>query len=67
MLSDFHRGKHSGSWGSLLIDISSICLLALSLSGLALWISLRKRRRLGLASMALSMGFCICAGLYCLL
>jgi hypothetical protein len=61
-LTDLHRGQATGAAWSLIIDGFSILLLFVSLTGLVLWISLQRRRRLGLIILTLS--FVVCAGVY---
>lgn len=51
-LGEVHTGKTSGTLGGLLLDAVALLLIALSASGLYLWASLPKRRRLGLLLIA---------------
>ena len=67
LLTDLHRGEHSGAGGGLLIDATSVLLLLISLTGLVLWVTLPKRRRHGVAAGALGVGFFVCICVYCLL
>ena len=43
MISDLHRGKNAGTAWSWLIDISAIIILALSLAGYILFLSIKSR------------------------
>ena len=43
MISDLHRGKNAGAAWSWLIDISAIIILALSLAGYILFLSIKSR------------------------
>jgi uncharacterized protein len=52
-LVDLHRGKAAGKQWGLLIDATCILLLAISLTGLLMWSSLKTRWRLGAASFVL--------------
>ena len=52
-LTDLHKGKNAGGVWSLLIDSVSISLLFISLTGLILWLSLKKRILIGIAALSL--------------
>ncbi|MBL4849545.1 MAG: PepSY-associated TM helix domain-containing protein [Planctomycetes bacterium] len=52
LLGEIHTGKHTGTLGGLLVDVTAVILATLSLSGLYLWAGLPKRRKLGLAALA---------------
>jgi hypothetical protein len=52
VLTDLHMGHGSGKVWRWVIDATSVLLLAASLSGLTLWISLPRRRRIGFAALA---------------
>ena len=67
VVGDLHRGKRSGGLGKLLVDATAILLVSISLSGFVLWITLPKRRRLGLAALALTVGLLAVSGAYLLL
>jgi len=54
LLTDLHKGANTGKGWKLVIDGTSILLVLGSLTGLILWISLPRRRALGIA--ALSVG-----------
>lgn len=56
IFTDLHRGQGTGAGWKWLIDITSLSLLAAALTGLVLWTSLPRRRRVGLASLALGIG-----------
>lgn len=43
LINDLHRGKNSGTAWSLLIDISAILIVALSLAGFILFLSIKTR------------------------
>jgi len=64
LLTQLHKGEGSGSWGGLLIDITSLSLILLSITGLILWFTLKKRRQPGLAAIVLGAGFFVCVSLY---
>ena len=61
-LDDLHRGKDSGKVWSLIIDASALLLLIGSLTGIIMWFTLPRRRKLGLIS--LTAGIAICAVIY---
>lgn len=63
-LSDLHKGKAAGSAWKLIIDATCVFLIAISLTGLTLWASLRRRRRKGL--IALAVGVVVCVAVYLL-
>jgi uncharacterized protein len=52
-ITDLHKGKYCGAAWKLVIDAVCVLLLTVSLTGLVLWTSLRTRRRLGFAALAL--------------
>lgn len=47
VLADVHRGHHTGAGGSVLVDVAALVLLSVSVTGLVLWASLRRRRLWG--------------------
>jgi hypothetical protein len=55
VLTDLHMGHGSGRAWRWVIDATSILLLVASLTGLTLWISLPRRRRVGLAALAVGL------------
>jgi hypothetical protein len=55
VLTDLHMGHGSGKAWRWVIDAASILLLAASLTGLTLWISLPRRRRVGLAALTVGL------------
>lgn len=55
VLTDLHKGERGGTLGGLLVDATAILLLVISLTGLALWLSLPRRRRAGLVAIVLSL------------
>jgi hypothetical protein len=52
VLTDLHMGHGAGRAWRWVIDATSILLLVASLTGMTLWISLPRRRRVGLAALA---------------
>ena len=46
LLLDLHRGKQSGRWW-IAIDVAGLLWVVSSLTGIVLWVQLRKRRALG--------------------
>jgi hypothetical protein len=63
-LTDLHTGEHAGPWWPWLIDSTAIFLFFAAVSGLILWISLPKRRTLGLIALAASIAICLAVYLY---
>jgi hypothetical protein len=63
-LTELHKGDRSGSLGGLLIDLAAILLVLISLSGFLLWISLPKRRKLGIAALVFALGLLGISALY---
>jgi uncharacterized protein len=61
-LDDLHRGKDSGRAWSLIIDASALLLLIGSLTGILMWFTLPRRRKLGMISLAA--GVAVCAVIY---
>ena len=51
-LDDLHRGKDAGGSWSILIDATAVLLLIGSITGILMWFALPRRRRLGLAALA---------------
>jgi hypothetical protein len=51
LLTDLHKGASSGSSWRFVIDATSGFLFLASLSGLVLWISLPRRRRIGVGAL----------------
>ncbi len=47
-LGDLHKGKYTGKWWPLVIDVTAWLLIAVSLTGLTIWCGLAKRRTIGL-------------------
>jgi hypothetical protein len=58
-LDDLHRGKDAGRAWSLIIDTSAVLLLLGSLTGIVMWFTLPRRRRLGVISLAAGIAICI--------
>ncbi|MBL8896550.1 MAG: PepSY-associated TM helix domain-containing protein [Planctomycetes bacterium] len=52
-MNDLHKGRHTGSHWSLLIDVSAVLGVLVSATGLLLLFCLKKRRRTGLVVIAL--------------
>ena len=50
-MTDLHTGKNAGDVWRRVIDATAIFLFLASLSGAILWISLPKRRKLGVAAL----------------
>jgi uncharacterized protein len=61
-LDDLHRGKDSGRAWSLIIDASALLLLLGSLTGIIMWFTLPRRRKLGMISLA--GGIAVCGVIY---
>ena len=59
VINDLHMGRDSGGSWSLLIDVTAWLMTFVSISGMALLLALPKRRRLGLAAMAVGLAACI--------
>lgn len=59
LLSDLHKGTGTGGSWRLMIDATALFLLFSSLSGLVLWISLPKRRTLGIIALVVSVAGCL--------
>lgn len=55
VLTDLHMGHGAGAAWRWVIDITALLLLGASLTGLTLWISLPRRRRVGLAALAVGL------------
>lgn len=58
LLNDLHKGRDSGKRWGLLIDISSIFLTLVSLSGLVMLFFLRKKRISGLVLLGIGTAVC---------
>lgn len=52
VLNNLHRGRYSGPWWGLMIDLSGVLIVLACLTGLVLWVVLPKRRTVGLAAVA---------------
>jgi hypothetical protein len=61
-LDDLHRGKDTGRAWSAIIDASALLLLLGSLTGILMWFTLPRRRKLGILS--LGAGIAICVAIY---
>ena len=59
LLADLHTGKSTGNAWPFIIYSTAILLFFASVSGLILWISLKKRRTIGLVALAVSVAICI--------
>jgi uncharacterized protein len=55
LLTDLHKGASAGNGWKWVIDATSILLVVGSLTGLILWISLPRRRKLGLVALAVGL------------
>ena len=53
LINNLHRGRYSGPVWSWVIDVSALLILLASITGFILWLALPKRRKLGIASIAL--------------
>jgi hypothetical protein len=62
LMADLHKGTGSGGVWRVMIDGTAIALMFASLSGLVLWLSLPKRRTLGVVALVVSVVGC--AGVY---
>ncbi len=60
VLSNLHKAADTGSSWKRVVDATAILLVLISLTGLVLWMTLAKRRTLGLISLAVSV--VVCAG-----
>ena len=60
LLTDLHKGASAGSSWKRVIDGTSILLVLGSLTGLILWISLPRRRTLGLVALTLGLLSSLC-------
>jgi len=58
IMSNLHKGTHTGGPWRLIIDGTAIFLAFAALSGLVLWIALPKRRMLGLIALAVCLVLC---------
>jgi hypothetical protein len=65
LMADLHKGTGSGTPWRLFIDATALFLLFASLTGIILWISLPKRRTLGI--IALIASIVLCGGCYLLM
>jgi len=59
LVADLHSGKNVTTAWNLVIDGAAILLFLGSLSGAILWISMPKRRMLGIAAIGLSVALCV--------
>ena len=65
IMSDLHRGASGGKWWKVFIDATAVLLVLAVMSGLAVWLSLPKRRFWGVV--ALATGLLVAASAYLLL
>jgi uncharacterized protein len=63
-IADLHTGDHTGRVWPWFIDATACFLFFAAVSGLILWISLPKRRTLGLIALAASIVICLAVYLY---
>jgi hypothetical protein len=61
-MDDLHRGKDSGKAWSVIIDASALLLLIGSLTGIIMWFTLPRRRKLGMISLVA--GIAVCVAIY---
>ena len=66
VLTDLHKGDHSGRVGGLVIDATAVLLGTISVTGVALWLAMPRRRRLGVTALALVAGLLAVAAWYVL-
>jgi hypothetical protein len=62
MMTDLHTGEHSGRWWPWVIDCVAVFLMFACVSGVILWITLPKRRKIGIIALVVSVG--LCGGIY---
>jgi hypothetical protein len=62
--NDLHKGRHTGSSWSLLIDVSAVLGVLVSATGLLLLFCLKKRRRSGTLIVLLGAALCIAVAVY---
>lgn len=65
LLNDLHKGRSSGAGWSIVIDACAIVMILSALTGLILWLTLPRRRTLGI--IALVLGLLIGVGVYWML
>src|SRR6185503_1676346 len=58
-LTDLHKGTGTGELWRRVIDAASIFLFFASLTGLILWMSLSKRRAIGILCLIAGIGACL--------
>jgi hypothetical protein len=58
-LGHLHKGEDTGQAWHRVLDATSILLAVISLTGLLLWMTLAKRRTLGLIALVVSLGACL--------
>ena len=61
VLHDLHMGRDSGRGWSMVVDLSAWLMIFVSISGLVLLFSLRKRRGLGTVAMLIGAGMAVVA------
>jgi hypothetical protein len=54
-LAEVHQGKRSGSLGGLLIDVAALVLVLAAATGMTLWMTVPRRRALGITALAISL------------
>lgn len=55
LLTDLHKGERGGAAGGLVVDAAALLLLTISLTGLALWWAMPRRRRAGLIALGVAL------------
>lgn len=54
LLTDLHKGERGGGLGRLLVDAAALLLLTISISGLAMWWAMPRRRKAGVIAFGLA-------------
>ncbi|MFT3787196.1 MAG: PepSY-associated TM helix domain-containing protein [Tepidisphaeraceae bacterium] len=52
LINNLHRGRYSGVFWSIVIDVTALLIAIACFTGVVLWLVLPKRRKLGLAGLA---------------
>ena len=56
VITALHKGDHADGWWKFLMDVAAGLFILAVLSGLVLWLSIPRRRRLGLIALLLGLG-----------
>jgi hypothetical protein len=62
VINDLHKGRDTGKWWAIIIDVSAALMVLVSLTGLVLIFFLQKRLMTGLVSLAF--GTVVCGAVY---